>query len=109
MQSGRRTKVKILLVVNTVFFSEPLGAMAISAICKEGGHTTRMAVLKKGNLMQLLNEFEPDIIGYSVMTPDVAAFIKADVLVRSWDREVRPPGPAHHGRTAPHVFPEHPR
>ena len=79
--------MKILLVVNTVFFSEPLGAMAISAMLKRHGHSTRMAVLKNGNLMQVLREFQPDVIGYSVMTPDVAAFIKADELVRVWIKE----------------------
>ena len=79
--------MKILIVVNTVFFSEPLGAMAISAMFKSKGHTTRLAVLNKHNLMNVLREFEPDSVGYSVMTPDVAAFAKADKTVKQWIKE----------------------
>ncbi|MDC0335302.1 B12-binding domain-containing radical SAM protein [Pseudodesulfovibrio sp.] len=79
--------MKILFVINTAFFSEPLGVMSISAICKKHGHTTRLAVLKRHNLLQMLREFQPDVIGYSVMTSDMAAFAKADSTVTQWITE----------------------
>lgn len=76
--------LKVLIVVHTVFFSEPLGAMAISAMHKSKGHQTRLAVLKKDNMRQVLDEYQPDIVGYSVMSPDVAAFTTADAEVKQW-------------------------
>lgn len=79
--------MKILFVINTAFFSEPLGVMAVSAMCKRHGHSTKLAVLKRHSLQDMLREYNPDVVGYSVMTPDVAAFAKADKIVKEWITE----------------------
>lgn len=76
--------MKVLFVVADLHFSEPLGAMILSAVCKESGHTTRLAVLRRDNFGAVLNDFRPDVIAYSCMSSDEAVFAKAADEVRNW-------------------------
>ena len=79
--------MRILFVVPTLFYSEPMGVMQLSAICKAAGHQTKLASLQKHDLRAMLDEFRPDIVGYSVMSPDYIRFEHADRAVRSWSRK----------------------
>jgi anaerobic magnesium-protoporphyrin IX monomethyl ester cyclase len=79
--------MRVLFVVSHVFYSEPLGAMQLSAICKQEGHDTRLAVLSKGNFEEILRDFAPDVIGYSTMTSNMNLFIEADLIARDYIKE----------------------
>ena len=37
--------MKVLFVVADIYFSEPLGIMILSAVCKKAGHNTRLVVV----------------------------------------------------------------
>ena len=76
--------MKILFVTPEILLSEPIGLMQLSAICKKNNHKTRLVVLKKQSIIDAIAEFSPDIIAYSVMTPDISLFIEADRLVKKW-------------------------
>jgi anaerobic magnesium-protoporphyrin IX monomethyl ester cyclase len=70
--------------VSEVFYSEPLGVMQLSAILKGKGHRTRMAVLKLHSLVDEVTNFSPDLIAYSVMSPDLQVFKNQDKHLRRY-------------------------
>lgn len=78
--------MKILFVAPEILLSEPIGLMQLSAICKKNGHQTKLVLLKKQSIIKTLAEYNPQIIAYSAMTPDIDLFIEADNLIRSWLR-----------------------
>lgn len=76
--------MRVLFVVADLYFSEPLGAMILSGVCRKAGHQTRLAVLQRGDIGIHLDAFKPDLVAYSAMTPDEHLFIEADATVRAW-------------------------
>jgi anaerobic magnesium-protoporphyrin IX monomethyl ester cyclase len=78
--------MRVLFVVADFYFSEPIGVMALSAVCKENGHQTRLLALRVHDLSQILEEFTPDVVAYSVMTPDEVLFQKANDTVIEWQK-----------------------
>lgn len=76
--------LKILFACSDLFFSEPLGIMALSAICKRNGHVTRLVVLRTDNVSEVLDAFDPDVMGYSTMSSDEYLFREADEIVKFW-------------------------
>ena len=76
--------MKILFVIADIFLSEPIGLMQLSAICKKNNHSTKLITLKRHSILKTIAEFQPDIIGYSTMSPDVNSFIESDLLARTW-------------------------
>jgi len=84
--------MKILFVVADVYFSEPLGVMLLSGICKREGHETELAIIKRTeNLTAILDQFQPEIVAYSTMTSDELLFSQANDTVKAWaaDRKRR--------------------
>lgn len=79
--------MRVLFVVADLHFSEPLGAMILSAVCKENGHATRLAVLRRDNLNEIMDEFQPDVAAHSCMTPDEELFEVAANQIREWSKE----------------------
>jgi len=76
--------LKILFLNADIFFSEPIGVMTLSAICKSLNHETKLIALKKHSLIKTLNDFNPDLIAYSAMSADIDLFRKADESVIKW-------------------------
>ena len=80
--------MKILFVVSDLLFSEPLGVMCLSAMCKKHGHETKLAIIANGNVTEILEDFEPDIVAYSTMTSHEYLFKDADREVLDWQRSI---------------------
>jgi len=78
--------MRVLFVVPDLFFSEPLGVMQLSALCKRDGHQTRLSALTRQPISTALQEFSPDVVGYSVMTANKELFARADSDVRDYVR-----------------------
>jgi len=76
--------MKVLFVVSQIFYSEPLGVMQLSAIVKQQGGQTKLSILKNGMLMKDIEEFQPDIIAYSVMSPDAHIFEENDKAAKAY-------------------------
>lgn len=79
--------MKILFIVPEILLATPLGVMQLSAICKENQFKTRLMVLKKESIIKVIEEYQPDIIAYSTMTPDAYLFKEADNLVKKWQEK----------------------
>ncbi len=78
--------MRILFVNSHAFYSEPLGTLQLSAVCKEMGHDTRLVFLNRQAISEVLDEFEPDVVAYSVMTPNEHIFLKADEAVKAYTK-----------------------
>ena len=70
--------MKILFIISDVFLSPPLGIMQLSAMCKKHSYKTRLATLRRHNILQIVNNFQPDIIAYSAMSADIQRFKEVD-------------------------------
>ncbi|MBF0353695.1 MAG: B12-binding domain-containing radical SAM protein [Alphaproteobacteria bacterium] len=79
--------MKVLFVVSNLFFSEPLGALQLSAVCKKRGDTVRLISLRQHSVNLVLREFEPDVVAYSATSPDEYLFQEADEIVMRWKEQ----------------------
>jgi len=98
--------MKILFVVADIYFSEPLGVMVLSAVCKKAGHDTRLAIIANSDLLEVLDDFVPDLVAYSTMTSDETAFSNANTLIKSWSHSRGQPVKRIMGGPHPTYFPE---
>jgi anaerobic magnesium-protoporphyrin IX monomethyl ester cyclase len=98
--------VKVLFVVADIYFSEPLGIMILSAVCKKAGHNTRLAVVAHNDLEQVLDDFRPDIVAYSTMTSDENSFAYANDITIAWSKDREHPVKRIMGGPHPTYFPE---
>lgn len=98
--------MRVLFVVPELFYSEPLGVMQLSALCKRDGHQTRLSVLARQPISTALREFEPDVVGYSVMTANKELFARADGEVRDYVRQSGKPVFRVMGGPHPTFFPD---
>jgi radical SAM superfamily enzyme YgiQ (UPF0313 family) len=57
------------LFINKPFFIEPLGIMYLSSTIKKEGHETDL-ITSDENLEKKVQEYNPDFVGYSIMTGD---------------------------------------
>ena len=57
------------LFINKPFFIEPLGIMYLSSAIKSKGHETDLITTEE-NLEKKIQKYNPDFIGYSIMTGD---------------------------------------
>lgn len=76
--------MKVLLVVSDLFIGEPIGVLLLSAILEKHKHTTKLIGLKTHYLKKFLIDFDPDVIAYSVSSPDISLIKKADTVVKEW-------------------------
>ena len=98
--------MKILFVVANVYFSEPLGIMILSAVCKKAGHQTRLAVISHDKMRETLDEFRPDLVAYSTMTSDEDSFTYANNTIKQWAADNNHPVKRIMGGPHPTYFPE---
>lgn len=59
--------MRVLFVEKQIDY-EPQGIMSLSACLKEAGHDVRLAIATQEDPVKAALEYEPDIVGYSVMT-----------------------------------------
>src|SRR3989338_1082662 len=75
------------LFITKPFVIEPLGIMYVSAAGKSAGHETRL-VLTNQNLERAVEDYGPDIVGYSVMTGDQKFYLKLNRQLKEKNRFV---------------------
>ena len=67
---------------------EPLGIMYISAILKKMGHKVRGVFINRENFSQVVEEFKPDLIGYSGMDCERVPIIKANTEIKKKHKNI---------------------
>ncbi len=74
--------MRILWVVQTVDFIDPLGMMLLSALAKQGGHSGHLAVLTRENILQRTGELKPEVIAYSASTGEHKYYLEANKRIK---------------------------
>jgi radical SAM superfamily enzyme YgiQ (UPF0313 family) len=100
--------VKILFVLKDVEYIDPMGIMLLSALAKEQGHTTAMAVLSKGKLAETVKRESPDVVAFSAKTGEHKYYIAANDLIKSLLPEVITVIGGPHATFFPDIIKEHP-
>jgi radical SAM superfamily enzyme YgiQ (UPF0313 family) len=98
--------MRILFVVAQFFYAEPIGAMLLSGIAKKKGHATRLAVLSTRPLIFDLQDYQPDVVAYSVMSADEHHFQAADQEVMKYIEQTGKKVTRIMGGPHPTYFPE---
>jgi anaerobic magnesium-protoporphyrin IX monomethyl ester cyclase len=76
--------MRILFCVADIFLGEPNGVLQLSAIAKRNGHEVKLLALRRQSLARTLAQWNPDIIAYSAMSPEMSLFRLADAQVCTW-------------------------
>jgi len=63
--------MKVMFIVNDLGINEPFGPMILSAVLRQGGHQTTLAVLQNLNVEKKIDSWKPDILAYSMMSVDM--------------------------------------
>jgi radical SAM superfamily enzyme YgiQ (UPF0313 family) len=73
--------VRVLFVEKQIAY-EPQGVMQLSSVLKEAGHEVEIAIAAQEDPVQVAKEFEPDILGYSVMTGSQRYYFELNQRIR---------------------------
>ncbi|MBI5234583.1 MAG: B12-binding domain-containing radical SAM protein [Deltaproteobacteria bacterium] len=74
--------MKILFVIKDIEYIDPMGIMLLSALAKEKGHETHIAVLAEGGLEKTISELKPDLIAFSAKTGEHKYYIAANDMIK---------------------------
>lgn len=80
--------MRILFAVQTIDFIDPLGMMLVSALAKNKGHNTHLAVISREDLLERIARLKPDIVAYSASTGEHKYYIEANKAVKARFPEV---------------------
>jgi anaerobic magnesium-protoporphyrin IX monomethyl ester cyclase len=107
-QEMNNKPIRILLCVADVFLGEPNGVLQLAAILKRDGHEVKLLALRRQSLVNELKHWNPGVIAYSAMSPEIPLFRKADALVCTWakDRQVLRVLGGAHATYFPHILAE---
>jgi hypothetical protein len=75
-----------ILFVSDNFLNEGIGVMYLSSYLKENGHEVDLTLLQDfdrfDKLIDYVEESDPDIVGFSVMTPQVEQFRPVSKMIQ---------------------------
>lgn len=74
--------MRILFVEQQIAY-EPQGVMQLSAVLKQAGHEVELAIAAQEDPIQVARDFEPDIVGYSVMTGSQRYYFDLNLQIRA--------------------------
>jgi len=75
--------MKILFVVKTIDYIDPIGIMLLSALVKTNGHTTHLGILDRENILNKIDDLKPDIIAYSASTGEHKYYLEINKIIKS--------------------------
>ncbi len=93
---------KILWVEKQIDY-EPQGIMSMSAVLKEAGHDVALTIAAQEDPLEAARKFEPDIVGYSVMTGSQHYYFDLNKAIRE---TLKKPVMSVFGGPHPTFFPE---
>ena len=82
--------MKILFIEAFFKTTEPMSLMLLSSLAKEKKHETHLFNFDQGraNLKEYLKKVQPDIVAYSAMTGDHRYLLKANEIVKTYDKNI---------------------
>ncbi|MBI2412311.1 MAG: B12-binding domain-containing radical SAM protein [Deltaproteobacteria bacterium] len=100
--------MKILFVIKDVEYIDPMGIMLLSALAKEKGHETAIAVLADGDLEKKVKGFSPDIVAFSAKTGEHKYYIAANDFIKGMKPDVKSVIGGPHATFFPEIIERHP-
>ena len=100
--------MKILFVLKDVEYIDPMGIMLLSALAKEQGHSTAMAVLSDGRLSETIKKEVPDVVAFSAKTGEHKYYIAANDIIKAMLPDVVTVIGGPHATFFPDIINEHP-
>jgi radical SAM superfamily enzyme YgiQ (UPF0313 family) len=73
--------LRVLFVAQEISY-EPQGIMSMSAVLKQGGHDVALAVADIEDPVAYAVDYQPDIVGYSVMTGSQRGYFEMNLKLR---------------------------
>ncbi len=80
--------MKVLFVVNTIHFIDPLGIMLLSALAKKNGHDTSLGVLQREDVLEKIDKMRPDVVCYSCTTGEHTNYIRFNEEVKKRHKKI---------------------
>lgn len=74
--------MKILFVVQNVDYIDSVGIMQVSALARQAGHTVRLGILSREDVLGEIQEYQPDVVAYSGSTGEHKYYINFNQLVK---------------------------
>jgi len=74
--------MKILFVVKTVDFIDPLGMMGLSAQAKQLGHQTDLAVIDREDVLAKIGRWKPQVVAYSASTGEHKYYLQLNEAIK---------------------------
>ncbi len=75
--------MKILFVVKTVEFIDPLGLMLLSALARRAGHETELAILERDDVLGSVAEQRPAVVAYSASTGEHKYYLRLNEAIKA--------------------------
>jgi radical SAM superfamily enzyme YgiQ (UPF0313 family) len=100
--------MKILFIIKDIEYIDPMGIMLLSALAKEGGHTTELCVLADNKLEESILDFKPDVAAFSAKTGEHKYYIAANDAVKRIDPKIYTVIGGPHATFFPDLIAEHP-
>ncbi|MBI5492183.1 MAG: B12-binding domain-containing radical SAM protein [Deltaproteobacteria bacterium] len=100
--------MKILFVIKDVEYIDPMGIMLLSALAKERGHSTHIAVLADGDLVEKVKSIRPDVAAFSAKTGEHKYYIAANELIKGISKEIFTVIGGPHATFFPEMIEKHP-
>ncbi len=80
--------MKILFIVKDIDFIDPIGMMLLSALAKEKGHNTYLAILNREDIIKKINDINPKVVAYSATTGEHKYYLAANKLIKSKFKDI---------------------
>ncbi len=74
--------MRIMFVEKQIDY-EPQGIMQLSSVLKQAGHEVALSIASQEDPVQVARDFEPDILGYSVMTGSQRYYFDLNLSIRN--------------------------
>ncbi len=100
--------MNILFIIKDIEYIDPMGIMLLSALAKEGGHSTEICVLADGKLEESIKSFKPDVAAFSAKTGEHKYYIAANDAVKRINPDIYTVIGGPHATFFPDIIVKHP-
>jgi radical SAM superfamily enzyme YgiQ (UPF0313 family) len=80
--------MKILFIVQTIDYIDPIGIMLMSALAKEKGHSTHLGILTRENIIDKIRKLYPDVVAYSASTGEHKYYFEINKIIKSEFKDI---------------------
>ena len=82
IQKRRGRSVRILFVTKNLDFFVPLGLSYLSAVAKQKGHETQLAIMDREDVLEKINLWSPKVIAYSGFTGEHRYYLELNKEIK---------------------------